>query len=165
MELNPVSTCRLIASLNLDELKEEETGQLLKDFCEPHKSLSRLMTPALKVVWHHFLDAIGHAAVQCTLLGGAVAKKGTATTTSERGQRQASLIYCVEWKYFQRNFPLLPSMSKKVKKKTEPKHQVAKIHDIWKIIKNCISRKSVNIFLTYISRKNGLNLPPFSCQL
>ena len=50
VELNPVSTCRLIASLNLDELKEEETGQLLKDFCEPHKSLSRLMTPALKVV-------------------------------------------------------------------------------------------------------------------
>ena len=48
-ELNPVSTCRLIASLNLDELKKEETGQLLKDFCEPHKSLSRLMTPALKV--------------------------------------------------------------------------------------------------------------------
>ena len=119
VELNPVSTCRLIASLNLDELKEEETGQLLKDFCEPHKSLSRLMTPALKVVWHHFLDAIGHAAVQCTLLGGAVAKKGTATTTSERGQRQASLIYCVEWKYFQRNFPLLPSMSKKVKKRNQ----------------------------------------------
>ena len=92
-------------------------------------------------------------------------KEGDCDDDEREGTKTSKLDLLCGMKIFSEEFSTFALNVKESKKKPEPKHQVAKIHDIWKIIKNCISRKSVNIFLTYISRKNGLNLPPFSCQL
>ena len=81
-------------------------------------------------------------------------KEGDCDDDEREGTKTSKLDLLCGMKIFSEEFSTF-ALNVKESVKTESKHQVAKIHDIWKIIKNCNSDKNVNIFQHIFPVKTG----------